>query len=241
MKHEIDFTQPAYLVEDWPGKYEAFSWLEYVVTVPNPIYIVTTRKENGAPNANLQSWGLLVGKAGSYSSLLALLEHSHTYGHILHEGEWCVNFPSFEHYPHCFETIYVNAADNDEITEAGFTVEPAKVVRAPRVAECPVCLECHLEWHRPLYEGSPVHLFAGRVVHLAMDEAVMAPDPVERMRAMRLMYNVRSTVHPLTGAQYGPNTLGLLSQVEKVFTDDGQPKGWRVQREAGRNHRPRTK
>jgi len=54
-----------------------------------------------------------------------------------------------------------------------------------------------------------------------MDEAVMVPDPVERMRVMGLMYNVRSTVNPITGQQYGPNTLGLLSKVEKIFTDEG--------------------
>ena len=47
----------------------------------------------------------------------------------------------------------------------------------------------------------------------------MAPDPIERMQAMSLVYNVRSTVNPLNGEQYGPNTLGLLSRVEKVFSD----------------------
>jgi hypothetical protein len=52
MKREISIAQPAYLVEDWPGKYDVFSWLEYIVTVPNPIFFVTTRKPNGAPNAN---------------------------------------------------------------------------------------------------------------------------------------------------------------------------------------------
>ena len=223
MKREIDITQPEYLIEDWPGKYEVFSWLEYVVTVPNPIFIVTTRKPNGAANANLQSWGLLIGEKGNYSSLLALLDHSHTYDNILREGEWCVGFPSFEHYPQCFETIHCNAPDNDEVVEAGFTVESPRTVKAPRIAECSVSLECSLEWHRPLYEASPWHLFAGRVLHLAMDEAVMAPDPVERVRAMGLMYNVRSTVQPLTGEQYGPNTLGLLNRVEKIFPDGGQP------------------
>jgi flavin reductase (DIM6/NTAB) family NADH-FMN oxidoreductase RutF len=216
MKHEIAIAQPEYLIEDWPGKYEIFSWLEYVVTVPNPIYIVTTRKANGAANANLQSWGLLIGEKGNYSSLLALLDNTHTYDNILREGEWCVGFPSFAYHPQCFETIHCNAPDNDEITEAGLTVEPAKIVQAPRIAECSVNLECRLAWHRPLYEGSPWHLLAGRVLHLAVDDAVMVPDPVERLRAMGLMYNVRSMVNPLTGEQFGPNTLGLLSRVEKV-------------------------
>jgi hypothetical protein len=58
-----------------------------------------------------------------------------------------------------------------------------------------------------------------------MDEAMMVPDPVERMRTMGLMYNVRSTVNPMTGEQYGPNTLGLLNKVEKIFTDEGHLKG----------------
>jgi len=223
MKHELGIGQPEYLIEDWPGKYDVFSWLEYVVTIPNPIYIITTRKANGAPNANLQSWGLLVGEKGSYSSLLALLDQSHTYENILREREWCLSFPSFEHYPECFETIYCNAPDNDEITEAGFTVEEAITVKAPRIAECPISLECRLEWHRPLYEGSGLHLFVGRVLHLAMDEAIMVPDPVDRMQTMGLMYNVRSTVNPLNGEQYGPNSLGLLNKVEKIFTDEGQP------------------
>ena len=217
MKREINIIQPEYLIEDWPGKYDVFSWLEYIVTVPNPIFFVTTRKAHGAPNANLSSWGLLIGEKGKYSSLLALLDNSHTHNNILREGEWCVCFPSFQHYRQCFETIRLNQPDNDEITDAGLTVELPKSVQAPRIAECSVNLECRLEWHRPLYENSHWHLFAGRVTHLAMDESVMVPDPVERLRIMELMYNVRSTVHPMTGEQYGPNTLGLLNRVEDIF------------------------
>ena len=217
MKREISITQPEFLVEDWPGKYDIFSWLEYIVTVPNSIFIVTTRKVNGAPNANLQSWGLLIGEKGNYSSLLALLDNSHTYENILREGEWCVCFPSFQHYRECFETIRLNTQDNDEITDSGFSIESPKCVQAPRIAECSINLECRLEWHRPLYENSPWHLFAGRVVHLGMEEDATAIDPVERMRILGLMYNVRGTVNPLTGEQYVYNTLGRLSKIEKVF------------------------
>jgi flavin reductase (DIM6/NTAB) family NADH-FMN oxidoreductase RutF len=128
----------------------------------------------------------------------------------------CVCVPSFQHYHQCFETIRLNAPDNDEITDAGFTVELPKSVPAPRIAECSVNLECRLEWHHPLYENCRWHLFAGRVLCVSMEESVMIPNPVERTRRMGLMYNVRRTVHPLTGQQYGPNTLGLLSKIEKI-------------------------
>ena len=224
MKREISTKQPEYLTEDWPGKYDIFSWLEYIVTIPNPIFIITSRKENGEANANLHSWGLLVGEKENYSSLLALLDNTHTYTNILREGEWGVCFPSFQHYHQCFETIRVNAPGNDEISEAGFTIEQSQTVKAPRIAECPINLECKLEWHHPLYENSQWHLFAGRVTHLAVDESVMVPDPIERMRRMGLMYNIRSTVHPITGEQYGPNTLGLINRVEDIFNPQWQPK-----------------
>jgi flavin reductase (DIM6/NTAB) family NADH-FMN oxidoreductase RutF len=222
MKHELGIAQPAYVIEDWPGKYEVFSWLEYVVNIPNPIYLITTRKANGAPNAMLHSWGLLVGEREHYSSLLAVLNHTHTYANLLREREWCLNFPSYRDFPQCFETIYANGAENDEITDAGFTLETAQVVKAPRIAECALNLECRLEWEHPLYTASRWHLFAGKVLHVAMDEAAMAPDPVERMRALGLMYNIRSTINPLDGRYYGPNSLGLLNEVRKIFTDAGE-------------------
>jgi hypothetical protein len=49
------------------------------------------------------------------------------------------------------------------------------------------------------------------------------------MRLMGLMYNVRSTVDPSNGTQYGPNSLGLLSEVAKIFTEEGDPLGWQIQ------------
>jgi len=161
-----------------------------------------------------------VGDRDNYTSLLAMHDYFHTYENIQREGEWCVNYPSFEHYPQSFETIHVNHPDNDEITDAGLTVETSKNIQAPRIAECPINLECKLEWHRPLYEGSSWVLVAGKVVHVAMGEDVITKDPVERMKAMKLMYNIRGSLNPVNLEMYGPNSLGLLSEVVKAF-DDG--------------------
>ncbi|MBN1877818.1 MAG: flavin reductase [Anaerolineae bacterium] len=220
MKHEIGITQPSYLIEDWPGKYDVFSWLEYVITVPNPIFLVTTRKANGAANANLHAWGFLVGERDHYSSLLALLNHTHTYTNILREGEWCLNYPSVKLLPQCSETIACNGPDNDEITDAGLTIEPAQTVQAPRIAECAINVECKLAWHRPLYADSQWHLFVGRVQHVAMDEAAMVVTPEQRIENLELMYNVRGTINPLNGDYYGPNTLGLLNKVLRITPDE---------------------
>jgi flavin reductase (DIM6/NTAB) family NADH-FMN oxidoreductase RutF len=222
MKHEIAVTTPENLEEFWPGSYDLFSWLDYVVSIPNVISLITTRKANGAPNACLHAWGMLVGDRDNYTSLLAMHETFHTYANILREGEWCVNYPSLEHYPQSFETINVNHPDNDEITDAGLTVEAAKMVQAPRIAECMLNLECKLEWHRPLLEGSRMVLVAGKVVHVAMDETVMGTDPAERMQAMQLMFNIRGLINPVSGETNGYNSLGLLSEVVKAFDPRAQ-------------------
>lgn len=217
MKHEIGIDQPNYISEDWPGKNEVFSWLEYIVTVPNPIFLVTTYKENGKPNANLHSWGFPVGDRDNFSFLLALLKETHTFANILRTGEFCVNYPSFRDCAACFETIAKNGLEDDEIRDSGFTLESARLVSAPRIAECFFNLECRLEWNRPIREASRWQTLLARVVHVAVDEKVMVPEPEERARRMGLMYNMRSNVHALTGEYYGPNTLGLLNEIVKTF------------------------
>ena len=224
MKHEIEITTPENLPDIWPGSYDLFSWLAYVVTIPNAISLITTRKANGAPNACLHSWGLLVGDRDNYSSLLAMHDYFHTYANIQREGEWCLNYPSLEYYPQSFETIHVNHDNNDEITDAGLTVEASQKVKAPRIAECAINLECRLEWHRPLYEGSSWVLVAGKVLHVAMAEEVIVTDPAERMKAMELMYNIRGALNPINLEMYGPNSLGVLSKVVKAFDQGAQEK-----------------
>jgi flavin reductase (DIM6/NTAB) family NADH-FMN oxidoreductase RutF len=123
----------------------------------------------------------------------------HTCDNILRTGEWCINLPTLAQQEQCSKTIQFNHIDNDEIADAGFTVESAQVIRSPRIAECPVNAECKLEWHRPLFEGSRERVCVGRIVHLAIDETVCVADPQQRLEALNSMYNVRSTLDPLTG------------------------------------------
>lgn len=55
----------------------------------------------------------------------------------------------------------------------------------------------------------------------------MVPVPEERMKKLELMYNIRSTINPQDGSQYGPNTLGLLDKVIRITSDDGYTKLWK--------------
>ena len=50
----------------------------------------------------------------------------------------------------------------------------------------------------------------------------MATDPAERMKALKLMYNIRGVLNPINLEMYGPNSLGLLSEVLKAFDPGAQ-------------------
>ena len=46
-------------------------------------------------------------------------------------------------------------------------------------------------------------------VHLAMDETVCVADPQQRLKALNTMYNMRSTLDPLTG-ETAPANLAIV-------------------------------
>ena len=209
MKHEFGIEQPSHLSAPWPGKYELFSWLEYAINIPYPVFIITSFKENCKPNACLHSWGCFGGDDSGYYCILTMLKTYHTYTNILRSGEWCINFPSVAYHKQSMATIEVNGIDNDEITDAGFTMESCQVIGAPRIAECLINVECKLEWDRALSPESDWHVFTGRVVHLAMDDSVFELDPQERMRVLSTMYKLRSTLNPTTG-EAGPGHLPVI-------------------------------
>jgi flavin reductase (DIM6/NTAB) family NADH-FMN oxidoreductase RutF len=141
--------------------------------------------------------------------VLTLLNMYHSCEDILRSGEWCIKLPILQQKELCYRTVERNTLERDEIGESGFTAERSQVIQSPRITECPVSLECRLEWHHPLAEESRRHILAGRIVHAAIDDAVLDADPARRLQAMSTMYNVRSTLNPLTG-ETQPGTLGIL-------------------------------
>jgi len=209
MKQEINVERPSYLKAAWPGKYKIFSWLEYAINIPYPIFIITTLKENYKSNTCLHSWGCFAGDEQGYYSILAILKSYHTYENIIRSAEWCINFPSFDQKKQCMQTIKNNNIENDEIVDSGFTIESSRTIQSPRIAECLINMECQLEWQRPLFEKSQWHIFAGKIVNVAMDEKVFELDPQERLQTLNTMYNLRSTLNPLTG-EAGPSGLPVI-------------------------------
>ena len=88
MKREF-FSCPEQLQPEVFG----FSWLEYVLAIPSPLVLVTSYKENGLPNAAMQSWCTVTGNEGYHCLFSGVHKAEHMYSSVLATKHLVVNFP----------------------------------------------------------------------------------------------------------------------------------------------------
>lgn len=171
-KIEIGLKRPENFATYWPGQYEIFSHFEYAAGIPQALFAITTRKENGKPNVCFSAWSSFTGGAGGYFAVLGGVgKGSHTYENIGRTGEFVINFVGKDYFDACIATIKRNEAATDEMEAGGFTSEPAMTIACPRMREAFLCMECRLERIVDLSEDGQVPLIIGRVTQIAMQEA----------------------------------------------------------------------
>lgn len=174
-----------------------FSWMDFVTAIPTPLFVLTSYKSNGKPNACLQSWAAFPGSPrGFYAVLSSVNKAGHFYQTIHETGEAVINFPSADIYDKCMETVRVNGFDTDEITAAGLTAEAASKVHAPRIAECFLHLECRYLWEREMTEGDSQVLMCLEVVNICADEQHLDETQLGRYGDTGYIYNIHHPINP---------------------------------------------
>lgn len=172
-----------------------FSWKEFVMTVPSPLFLVTTYKDNGLPNACMQSWATFTSADrgdGFYAVLASVNKEGHLYRTLRERGEAVINFFSEDLYDACMETIGHNEYEDDEIALSGLTAEKAAWVDAPLIAECFMNLECAYRWEKEIAEGDDHVLVCLEVIGAHIEEDRLADKTGDR----GLAYNVHYPVDP---------------------------------------------
>lgn len=179
-----------------------FDWKEFVLAIPSPLVTVTTYKQDGKTNATMQSWlNFTSDENGFYCIFGGVNKHRHMY-RTLKEREACViNFPAADHYMKCYATIWHNHDEDDEITAAGLTAEPATAVDAPRIRECFLNLECEYQWERELSPGSNQAVVCVKVMNVVMDERYFDDHQLGRYGDTGYLYNVHSPTNPVNGEE----------------------------------------
>lgn len=218
MKKEISISErPERYTDEYLRCCGNMSWYDFVVGMPSLVFLVTGWKSNGKENACLQSWASFVG--GGPNNYICILSKVHKKGHMyksLKETKECVlNFPSNDIYGLCIKTIGNNGFETDEITASGLTVEKSCKVKAPRIKECFLNIECEYLWEHELYEGSEEVTVALKAVHVCMDDEHYDQNKLGRYDKAGFLFQVDRPINPDTEevAEFGP---GILVQGDPV-------------------------
>jgi flavin reductase (DIM6/NTAB) family NADH-FMN oxidoreductase RutF len=174
--------------------------------VPRPIAWVSSRAVNGDTNLAPFSYFIAI---SSKPPLIGVAinerdgDPKDTLRNIRETGEWVVNVVSEPLLPAMVRTSGEWPRGTSEFAVAGVTEAPSVKVRAPRVLESPIHLECRL--HRDLPLGNSV-LVVGEVVFADVDDAMLTEGRIdaEKLRPVgRLggelyqpLHEVRKVVRP---------------------------------------------
>lgn len=204
MDFEHSNIKPDYFKENWEGKWKVFSWLEFVCAIPHVMFMVTTFKGNGLPNASFQSWSSFTGEGDNYYVIMSgIMKHTHTYENIKRNKEFCINFLDIKYLDSCWKTIKEHDVDIDEITSSGFTVEKSKAITAPRIKESFLKLECEYEWEKELCANSFNITICGKVKHISINENFAKVQTNQKYGKDSFMFNLHNTQNPYTGEYFG--------------------------------------
>ena len=137
--------------------------------VPRPIAWTSTLSPEGIPNLAPYSF-FTVASRNPPTLCVSVGERpsgepfpKDTLRNIEETGEFVVNVVSLPLANAMYESSRDHAPGVDEFEAAGLTAAPCEVVKAPRVAEAPVSMECTLDRVVPI--GTD-HLVLGRMVRL---------------------------------------------------------------------------
>jgi len=151
---------------------------------PSPAALITSVAEDGTPNIITlgECFNISIGLEGPVVVGLAIAPGRYSYELIQRSGEFGVNFPTAAMVEKVDRVGTVSGREvGDKFAHVGLTPFPATKIKAPLIAECPLCLECKLVDILPAGDHD---LFRGEVVAEHVDEACLDADghiAVERL------------------------------------------------------------
>ena len=193
-----------------------FDWKEFIMGIPTPMFLVTTYKSNGQPNATMQSWAGFTSAnhgGGYYVILCSVNKCGHLYQSLNEKKVAVLNFISSDLYKTCMQTIQNNQFETDEITSSGLTVEKASWIEAPMVAECFMNLECQYLWEKEIVPGDDHVMICLEVVGGHIEK-----DYMEDMFGDKgVLYNVHYPINPEDVKEKGCDYVAALRKVNQSY------------------------
>lgn len=138
---------------------------------PRPTVLITTCDKQGKPNVAAFSFITPVSFNPKYVSF-AVAPERHTFRNLLECREFVVNVPSEGLLSKVWICGSESGRDVDKFKLAGLEVEGGSKVRPPRIKNCPIQLECVVEFMK---EFGDHYLVVGKVVEEHVEKLDLRP------------------------------------------------------------------
>jgi flavin reductase (DIM6/NTAB) family NADH-FMN oxidoreductase RutF len=146
---------------------------------PRPIALVSTINGNGQPNLSPFSFFNLFSISPPiviFSPSRRLRDNTtkHTYENLFEVPEAVINIVDYDIVQQMSLASCEYPADTNEFIKAGFTEEPATIVRPPMVKESKIKLECRLKGIKPLgNSGGAGNLIIAEILRIHIDDNIL--------------------------------------------------------------------
>jgi flavin reductase (DIM6/NTAB) family NADH-FMN oxidoreductase RutF len=141
-------------------------WKPGTLLYPVPVVLVSCGDSAGVKNMITIAWAGTVASDPVMVSI-AIRPERYSYNLIKASGEFVINLPNRQMVRAVDLCGIISGKDRDKFKETGLTPVPAQNVKAPKIAEAPLALECRVTSIIPL--GSH-DLFLANVVGVQVEE-----------------------------------------------------------------------
>ncbi|KGO90001.1 flavin reductase family protein [Flavobacterium suncheonense] len=180
--------------------------------IPRPIGWISTISKDGIPNLAPFSFFNAVGEDPPhvmFSTVRPNNSNKDTLNNVLETGQFVVNMVVEEIVEKMNTTSQAVSPDINEFELAGLTPTPSVKVKAPRVLESPVNMECELVHHYTLEDSKHggATIIVGRIVMFHVDESVLLDD-------FKINMETYKPVARLAGSNY--SKLGEIFSIKRT-------------------------
>jgi len=143
----------------------------YIALFPNPALLVSCGCFE-KPNIITIAWSSTACMDPPMLSI-AVTPSRHSYNLIVESKDFVVNIAEASDARKVDLCGNISGLDHDKFKECNYTVERSTKVNSPRIAECPISIECYLD--KTVHLGTH-DLFIGHIANVAVDDRVLGND-----------------------------------------------------------------
>ena len=156
------------------------------MTQPSPVVLVSTINKDGVKN--LAPFGFFMNCSSNPPMLaLGLSPKSDTYKNIIETKEFVVSIPNKDIVKQVYECGNKYLPEEDEFDATGLTSYKSNNVKANRVMECSVNIDCVLENY---IESGNHYVVIGKIVGVDIEENIYSEDKVNSRLNVPRMYHI---------------------------------------------------